>query len=453
MMQYTHTKTISFINSILTSLGDSKGITYVYNEVLLAIHEGLRLIDCLSYFSRSIKTFAIPTQTSFIDLTTITELVPFIGFNKLISELEYELDRHLLEDSISTSTINHEVFDNTSYRVMIERKCIEFLLETGLLFTHESLELGSPPITYIQLAETILNVRRVAFFANNKYSTLTRESEDNVKSFTYNSNIAADFIPNYYSQTTSPKNLIRFYPRINDIGKLELLSIKRANFDNITILPIISNLSWGIKYGVLYEYYRQPGNGNDEKRAEYCKSRWQQAINIAKNYSLILEVRILDQLVSIDTLDSFDTFTPNWQNTIITKVDDLNLLSITVASWNIIALSSKLDASINATAEIDFLQNTILPISNDDFIQIPFEFIPILEVYASHYLQLKIGGARFFDGIEKLNSLLEGMVKENARLNVPGNELALIPYKTMIKQRIQKPIEADGYTEVTQQNG
>jgi hypothetical protein len=449
-MQYTHTKAQDLINEILISLNDSNGVTYTREEVLLGISESIRILDCLAFLNRTIKTFNIPTNASIIDLTTISELDAFTTFDKLIDELKLELDRHLLEDSTSVSTINREVFDINYYDKLIERKTAEFLLETGLLTTNEELSLDSPPISSIQLTENILNVRRLSFLENDTYHIIQQETEDNILSFFDYSSINNEAIPKFFSLSSSPKNLARFYPRINSIGKLELLSIKRPSFISVTTLPIVTNLSWGIKYGILYEYFRQPGNGFDEKRADYCKSRWQQSINIGKNYYLILGMRFLDIPVSLDTLDSFDTFAPNWQNNKIDKIEFLSSISVAIVSWNMIALSAKLDSLLEANVELDFLANSIVPVTEDDFIQIPFEMLEALIAYTKHYLQIKIGGNKLFDGIEKLNSMFEAVAKENARLNIPYNEIAIVPYKTRIKQQIQKPIEAEGYELQTQ---
>lgn len=448
-MLYTHTKVKDLIDRILKSFGDTNGVTFLREEVRLGISEGLQIIDSIAYINRDITKFKLPTETSFVDLLSISELNDSLAFDKDIDEMKFELNRHLLEDEDSLATTLGTVFDTSLYDFFIEKKTIEFLIETGILLNVSSIDLGLPPISVLELNSDILNVRRLSAFIDNKYTNVVQESEENIKAF-YSLDSINSANPCYFSLTTQPRNILRFYPKISNTGQLRLLSIKKPSIQ--TTIPIPTNLSWAIKYGVLYEYYRLEGDGKDEKRAEYCKNRWQQGINIARDYFSVLEIRLEGIPASFDSIANLDYFNSNWENDVVSSTNDIRSLGISFASWNLIALHKKLDAGLDIDVELEFLRNAILPETEDDYVQIPYELLNILTAYVHHYLLLKFGGPLFFNTIEKVSSLLQSLVKENARLNTRGNEFALVPYKTIMRQKAQSPIEADRY-EVVNQNG
>lgn len=405
-MPYNYITAGEVIDSILFDIGEG---FHQSDEIFLYLKEGLQFINSLSFFEKKKITFDIPIGTTFYDLLSEVEFTNVNGFEKLISEIETELDFHLLEESNSIATIDNLVFDSSKYRQLIEDKTIEFLIQTGIIKTIDVHNLTIPPVEEYEFPLSLVEIEKLYFIDTDlKVYELEEDTENLIASFDSNY-ITRNPIPKFYSRISRNRNLYTFYPSIDNQGILKTIAIKTADFAGVLTLPIPTNLYWVIKYGVLFELFSKDGNGFDAQRADYCDKRWKQGVELAKLYFSIITTRINGKIIPSSTLNDIDRFAYNWKNETTKRP-----YTYAPISWNLIAFCKKTSEIVSV--ELDVLANTILPITIDDFIQIPEEQYQSLYDYILHLCFLKLGGSKFASTIPKLDKAIEGITLQNSQL-------------------------------------
>lgn len=424
---YAHTQVSNFIDVILAKLNDVDGVYTSRAEILSYLHEGIDVINSFTFFQREKVATTLAPNSRYLELLNDSALNPtnVLGYNKTVANLINEIKYHLLENDLSTATINKEVFDSTQFLALIQNKVDEFLIKTHLIYNKSSLNPAPFPINSYAFGNDILELVRLGFkiTTTGKYLRIRRENEENIKAFLGAAAIDNGY-PRFYSELISEYNTVNFYPNIDINGTLETIHIEHTNLVESDNLPIPSNLAFVIKYGVLAELFMQNGNGYDAKRADYCTKRWEQGIELGKNYFSILGIKINGIPASITDINELDKYDSNWENKSSSKCKN-----IAVLAWNLLAFDRKVNDILGL--EFDLLSNSILSVSEVDFIQLPIEYIQYLYDYVLHVVELKTGDMIFYAGVDKLNSTLKMFVEANNHLEMPSNLFGVISNKNL----------------------
>jgi hypothetical protein len=423
-------------------VGNSTKTFFTDAELTSYIREALLTWGAASLFYRKRDTFSSVANQPFYDLPSLVSSLAYSTTDKSIaSDLEYALLEPQSTDFLSWS--GTEQFSVSSLQQAIQRARDQFLLATMMVLTNQEILTASPPISRVSLPTDLLDLQRVASKSiSGNYRILQEEDEFSLGAYSPSWNLASVTTlqqPDYYSEILEALLTIQLAPIATDITSLDLLYIAVGPILDLTSasatavkLGVPEAFTWVIKYGALYELLGPHTQNHDPIRAQYCKLRWEEGIQLAKLYSSVLNAEINGVQANISTLAELDQYTWNWMNTRSSTPN-----TIAVASWNLLALSP-VPNDTTASIVIDYLCNPILPVIDADILQIDQAYYPIILDYARHIAMFKKGGQEFSQSQQGYDRLVQAASFHNARLRAQSLYFSSLT-DNVSKQQEEKP--------------
>lgn len=194
------------------------------------------------------------------------------------------------------------------------------------------------------------------------------------------------YIP-YYA---TPQTKIQLAPVPIDLGSVQVLSVNAgADLDPTAGVAMGLNDDYVpyIKWGALADLLNMEGMANDSQRAQYCEQRYREGVELAKITFTVTQAKVNGVPVPLMALDDFDFQIAGWQNDLGQPTD------VAAGNSNIIALSPVPDGVYSL--ELDVLQNAIVPMADNEYIQIERGFLDAILGMAVHIACFKLGGQEF----------------------------------------------------------
>lgn len=228
-------------------------------------------------------------------------------------------------------------------------------------------------------------------------------------------------------------NQIQLFPKPDELGSIEIWEAATTN-------QIPRVFSWVIKYLSLYQMLSVDGQARDEARAEYCKKRVEDAIQLATRFpwfrnAVLNEVPI--QVCSLADLTSWDS---QWRFKIgVPKF-------LVMAGWNKFFLYPKPHDQFIGELLIEAYEPPKEVSLADDVIYLPKEFHRVLEDFVIHLALFKCSGLEFAHTLNAYKELIETAMGYNVKLYPLQKYLSISKSKSTIEKQERKQ-EFEGGTE------
>jgi len=415
-------------------LGDPKSIFWTTAELTLCIREALRYWNATTMAWKTRFTFNTTTDESWYDLTAgIVTPIPFdVTDSEVLSFLLY----NLIEPQLSGGNyVGTDMFSLDDFTQAMQRRRDQFLLETGMVTSQSVISLPPPPQNRVTLADTVIDVKRMAFIDDNGvYSTLWRTDEWAAQAFQNNWNLKPQ-TPNGFSIAAVAPLVLSIIPPPSVHGTAELVTVNSGAALNPAAgvsLGIPDDFAWVVRMGALADLLNRDGQARDAKRAEYAQARWTEGIALAKIFNSVVNAYINGVQVVPQSVRSFSTYRAGWQNEAPGAPN-----AIGVMSWNLVAIASQPDAGPYSLL-FDLVQNAPVPVIAGDFLQVGREDLDVILDYAQHLASFKSGGDEFMDTVPLYQNTVGAAKARNDRLRLE------IPFYDSLSDRAtRQAAEAD----------
>ena len=410
--------TIITFGSAKTQLADRLDKAKVFwkdAELGLLIVEAMRTWNVMTGYWR--KRIVLPTVSTqpFYDLPSQATLAATHSFTlkdrDLINDMQYSLIENVNNWGVSTAWAGTDMFDMAQFTRAIERRRNQFLLEAGTALTLETIAVAPPPIGRIPLPEAYIDVRRAAWRDSfGVFSVLFRDDEWAMNAFK-SGWAQTPARPRVMSIAAAPQITLQVAPVPLDAGMLQVIVVKTgATLDPVAgiVLGVQDDFAWIIRYGAMADLLSQEGEARDVQRAEYCESRYQQGVNLARTSTGLMEVQVNDVPVRTDALYDWDTFQSEWQNSVgqprVAALPGFSMLALNPVPNAVFGISA--DAVIKAP----------VPVLDADPIDIGREDLEAILNLAEHAGSFKQGGSEFSQGMALYKAAEESAKVYNSRI-------------------------------------
>jgi hypothetical protein len=406
MIQYTHTTLSQAKAQLADRLFDSDSSFWVDSELKVYIVEALRCWAAAALPFRTRGSLTTIEDERYYDL-------PSSVSNNLLSQtitdlsLAQAIEYHLIEPLTSGAWTGSEEFSLEGIQAALQNRLNRFILEVGFRYSYDTIEVGAEQ-ELITLPDSTIEVVRAEWIASDGTVTPLWESDSLQSQHLFPSGPQQIGTPATYSEAESAPLRLSISPMAAETGSLGLVTISSHPALDLTdaqLLTIPDDLAWIIKWGALANLLTD----KQDSRAAYCDRRWQEGIELAKIYPSVLLARVDDTLVSTSALADLDSLVPGWPNISGTPS------TVSMVSYDLMALYPVPDSTSPAIT-LDVVTKATVPEEDDDYIQIPREYLSIILDYAQHLALFKVGGADFEASSQTYDRIIQAASLQNARL-------------------------------------
>jgi hypothetical protein len=398
-------------NQVAARLKDPDFIYWSSSEIDSYIAETLRTWGLLTGYWKERIRFVTTAATLFYDLFTKAPLI-FLRTLK-DQDLVLQLQYHLCENPRLDEWDGTEMFVLDDLTQALQRRRNQLLVETGCVLTSSIVTGISPPDGRVDLADTVIDVRRVAWKNSaGVYTNLWSNDEFSADSYIPDWNLAPG-LPVTFSMALTPRTQLQLIPPPIAVGELLLVSVScGANFDPTSgvLLGIPDDLSCFLKWGALADLLSKESQAYDPGRAAYCETRWQEGIKIAKMMPSVLKATINAQQVPIESIADVDAYYPNWHN------EPGAPKAIALMGFNLVACAPLANAGPYSIS-LDVTRQAPIPATDADYVQIAREEIDGLIGYAEHIAYFKKGAFELQNSMAGYQNFMAMAALHNSRLS------------------------------------
>jgi len=409
-MAYTHTRRSELRAALRSRLGETSARYWADAELNLCTDEALRTWQAASRFYRERGVFQTEANVPFYDLSS--KLSPLLGYTITDANAITLMEYHLLEPPTPTVWTGTDMFSLAELTEAVERRRNQFLLETAATLTRSLDPIAPPPSGRVELADTVIDVRRAAWRSTGgTYTHLWREDEHNLNSYKRGWSVNPD-TPAAFSVILTPPVQLQLAPVPADEGQLDLVTVRTgAALDPGTgvLLGVPDDYVWAVKWGALADLLGKEGPARDPTRAAYCERRWREGVDLCRGSGLVLEAEIDGLPVPPATLEELDAYAPTWQNSIGTPT------AVATAGANILAVGNAVPDGIYSVT-LDVVRRFPIPNGDGDWVRVGREHLDAVIDYALHIASFKMGGAEFEATMPHYERLLRLAAVHNDRL-------------------------------------
>jgi len=393
---------------------DTSNIYWSDAENGLYLQEALRTWQSLTHCWRDRMTFQATQNFEWYDLTQQEgTLIPYTQTDSdLISVMLY----HLLEPQLNGSGqyVGTDMFTLADFTAAMQRRRDQFLLETGMITGRSVINLPGPPVNRVSLVDTIIDVRRVAFVSpSGFYTTLWKTDEWRASAFKALWEASPQNPPSNYSTAGVPPITLKIIPPPSGSGAAEIITVSIGaplNPSAGVLLGIPDDFVWVLKFGAMADLLNREGQSKDVQRAQYCQSRWEEGVEIARVTTSVINAYLNEVATFPTSIHSLSTYRPGWQNQ--TGAPD----TVASMSWNLIALSNVPDGNGPYSVSLEVAENAPVPEADGDEVQVSSEDMDAIIDYAQHLAAFKQGGKEFMDTVPLYQNFIRLATVRNERL-------------------------------------
>ena len=409
-----------------SDLGDrlyDAGIQWPGPELTLYIQEALRTWNAFTSFWRGSFTFNLAGNSPWYDITnpvlnSIRQMTVTDGL------LLQQIEAHFLEPISDAYPLGawtgSAQFSFSDIIGAIQDKRDETLSSTGCTLTRLT---PAPVAGKVVLPDTVLTIRRVAWLPdnNNQGFVATPLHQSDVwasRAFDTNWTSSAPSVPTTWVQSSDPPlsfDVTRIPPYH---GLFEVLTVNAGNAlvaTQPTVLGVPDDWSWVIKWGAMTHLLGREGLAKDPLREQYCEQRYQQGLELMRTTPALLELRVNNQPMPVDSVTNGDAFNPGWQGAAPAQPQ-----SCYTAGLNLIAFAPMPGPVPGYTAFLSVIQNAPVPVNQGDYLQVARSDYDSVMDYAQHLAMFKAGGAEFAATIPLYQSFVKRAAQYNSQLSQMG---------------------------------
>jgi hypothetical protein len=377
------------INGLVAALSARLGVPsnayWSTAELTGYVIETLRCWNALTrHWKKRIALTTTPGKL-FYDITADPALAYTVKDTDLISTMEYQL----LEPATPTAWTGSEMFTLGDFTAAVQRRRDQFLVGTGCVLSEYSVSLTATPIARFPLSEAVIDVRRVVLQDQaGKFFQMSRQDEFALSSF-FPSWSSAAKRPRAWSIAVAPPFQMQVAPPPSELGTLQLLVVAVGPVLDPAVgvvLGIPDDLTWVNKWGALADLLGKDSPARDPGRAQYCETRYQQGVEIARAGTTAMNAAVNGNPTRIDSVFDLDYYRPTWHNSVGAPK------MVAMAGRNMMAPDRMPDERYGIT--LDVAQNAPVSDPAADLSLSPSVADAMID-YAEHLAAFKMGGEEF----------------------------------------------------------
>lgn len=396
-------------------LGDPSMTRWTDAELGQWINEALRVWNCLTAEWAEPFTFDLNppfNQNWYAANGAGSPRQPTLTDTDVYKLIEY----HLLEPPTGGTWTGTNQFSITDLWQACSRRRNEILQAAACNMVEESLSL-TPNTSTVQMNDLSVDVRRARWVpASGQGSAVTLQRGDS-KTFQF-------FTPLYKQSRTSPLrwDVIGSPPELVTLDTLvpvpstvQVLEIQGGDdFAPPTPSPLLmpDDWMWVLKFGAMADILSKEQEGKDIQRAEYCRQRFVQGMQLMVEMPWLLEGFINGVSVDTQALAGADRFNYEWQSrpTAFTE--------IVVGGIDLFGVSPM---PLTSTAiAMTVVANAPIPATDAAYIQVSRDNMDSILDEAQHLALFGLGGQEFKASLDLHESFIKAAARQNSRLLESG---------------------------------
>lgn len=426
MAVYNYITKTAALQQLADRLYDSTMTFWTSAELALYLNEALRTWQALTSYWRGDFLFSSVQGTTWYDLTDTTAMPNTLRALTLHdTDIYTQLQYHLLEPIAWNPWAGASLqFTASDLLNAVARRRDEILSVCACTLTRRLV----PAVAgRILLADTVIDVRRMAYLPNTIFSqpnsVVWPEDAWAEQSYNRRYTLSPAGTPLAYLQSTQPP--ISFDTDVPPAygGNYELLTVEAGGALSVstpTTLAIPDDWLDIVKWGTLADLLSRESNAKDVSRAEYCEKRYRLGLAALSAAPALLALRVNNVPVLIDAAHDGDIYNTSWQ----TSVQGAPATAYH-AGLNLIALAPVPDAgpySLTATV----VQNAPVPVAASDPVQVGRDDLDVILDCAQHLAAFKQGGEEFARTLPLFQRFLKAAAAYNGKLNELGEYSAML---------------------------
>lgn len=411
MTQYTHTTWAAWRQQLAARLNDAGKLYWVDDELATCLSEALRTWQALTGYWRDRQTFALAALAPFYDIPSA--LPSLLAYTVTDRDLVGAIQYHLLEPKNTAGWSGTEMWTLDDLTQALQRQRNQLLVDSACRLVRDNTTyLVAAGASRVDLADTVIDIRRAAWVAADGTVTVLRRSDTHIRGSLGISGLSPG-TPRVYSIASEKPLRLELIPAPSNTGTLDLLLVQTgadlSPSTTPTVLGVPDDYSWIIKWGALADLLSKDGAGRDAQRAAYCRKRYDEAVDLLRTMPMVVGCEVNGVPVLTAPLASLDG-TPNWQTTTGTP-------RVVALSGNILAVYPVLPNDGSAgSVTLDVMRNAPIPATDGEYVQLGREQLDAVLGYAEHLALFKQGGANFYFATRLYNDFIGAATVYNERL-------------------------------------
>jgi hypothetical protein len=364
-------------------------------------------------------------------------------YTQLNTDLYSMILYHLLEPQIAPDGITWLGTSQFSFDDLtgaLERRQNEILALTGSNLVRPVPIVLTPNTRHIVLPDNFLDVRRVKYVPPRTPTDFGPAQvlwRGDLASFGY---FTAGFIQqrqnprNYALSDVPPLELEVDFPPPNP-GVMDMLVTLASSIPTppgTQALVIPDDWVWVAKWGMLMDILNKQSESRDEPRAEYCKTRYLEGVQLLQTAPWVVAANIENVPVNIESVMERDQYDPGWEYNANTRQ------GIIAAGLDTFAVAPLPGLHPTSSVVLSLVQNAPVPALDADFVQVPRDTLDIILDYAEHLAMFKCGGSEF----ESTTTLFDNFRKAAMLANKRISNLGLYDDQMKREGRRQEEVDA-----------
>jgi hypothetical protein len=411
--QFTYITRGQALAELSVRLEDTGMVFWVSHELDLYLFEALQIWNCLTqWWTQKYTVALIPPVVSTWQSTNVAGS-PRQRSTPDIAAYQY-MEFHLLEPATGGTWTGTSQFAIDDLAQAVMRRQDEVLQTTACNMAEIVLSV-TPNTSRAIMPDSVLDVKRVRYIPV-VGSPATLERSDTLA--------YQRFSPSYQQTSKDPLRwdvlsgppltltLDTLIPVPNTLQILAMEAGTPVAPPASTVLQVPSDWLWVVKYGALYDVLSKENEGKDQERANYCRQRYVEGLQLMIEMPWCLQAWVNEFPVDVVSLAAADRFNYEWQ------ARSTAYPALVVGGIDLWALAPT-PTSITGVSML-LVANAPLPISDTDLIQVPRDVMDAILDEAQHLAAFKHGGLEFSETIALHQSFIETAKRWNSRLRESG---------------------------------
>ena len=279
----------------------------------------------------------------------------------------------------------------------------------------------TPGTSRVNLPDNVLDVLRVRYVPAPSQGPAVMLQRGDGESFRV-------FTPNYlqtyasplrWDVITGPPLALTVDTLVNVPANLQVLAMIAEPVPNppaATPLGMPDDWSFVPMFGALADLLSEQEESRDIQRAEYCRMRYMDGMDLLKNAPWLMESRINNVAVATSSVVASDRFNYEWQS------NPSAFPEIVVGGIDLYAVSPVPSYTVakQVSVVLTLVGNAPIPANDAAFIQVPRDVMDAMLDYAEHMALFKRGGPEFMQSMALYQSFLKTASRWNARIRASG---------------------------------
>lgn len=405
-MPYTQYTQSSFTAELAQILSDPNHVYWAQDELVRALNEAMLLWGAITSYWTIRSTFTTSSGAPFYDLAA--QFPALRARTYTFDDLTKEMQYHLLEPPSGVAgTGMTDQFTIGQITNSLSRRRNEFVIDSRIPLTFAVIPGPVPPANQVTLSQSVALIARAAWIdtATGKITPLRRTDSFAAQSYRPNWNLTPAK-PYGYSQVEAMPGTMNVIPPPIAAGSIHLTYAQTLQLSVAAATPFLvpDELVCALKYGALNDVLCTNSQGFDPIRSKYCEERYSSLLDLAVLHRSVIQVRVSNKLMPLDTLASLDSHKPYWQTA-------TGIPQIAACAYDLLAFYKVPNSAYTITC--DLVQSAPIPHLPGDFIQLGPEEMPYIFDYCRHVLQIKVGGVEFVQSMPLLDNFLKGATQRS----------------------------------------